>query len=105
MRNNGIQSDLSDRQLTPFSALTGHCRNPSWYRQELGLVSLVVDLDVSCMFNPWIDKPDAQDFTAESVYGGLLVRGNFSDAAGRYTAEWLVVQNSSVRTRLEHVAE
>jgi hypothetical protein len=67
--------------------------------------SLVVDLDVSCMFNPWIDKPDARDFTVESVYGGLLVKGNFSDAAGRYTAEWLVVQNSSVRTRLEHVAE
>jgi hypothetical protein len=65
--------------------------------------SLVVDLDVSCMFNPWIDKPDARDFTVESVYGGLLIRGNFSDAAGRYTAEWLVIQNSSVRTRLEYV--
>jgi hypothetical protein len=60
----------------------------------------VVALDVSCMFNPWFDKPDAKDFTAESVYGGYLVRGNFSDAAGTYKAEWLIVESSSVRTQL-----
>ena len=52
------------------------------------------------MFNPWFDKPDAQDFTAESVYGGYLIRGNFSDAAGTYKAEWLIVESSSVRTQL-----
>ena len=62
--------------------------------------SRVVDLDVSCMFNPWFEKPDARDFTAESVYGGYLIRGNFSDAAGTYKAEWLIVENGSVRTQL-----
>jgi hypothetical protein len=67
--------------------------------------SRVVDLDVSCMFNPWFDKPDAQDFNAENVYGGYLIRGNFSDAAGTYKAEWLVIKSSSVRTRLESAAE
>jgi len=65
----------------------------------------VVDLDVSCMFNPWFSKPDPRDFTADSVYGGYRIRGNFSDAAGSYKAEWLIIQNSSVRTQLANVEQ
>jgi hypothetical protein len=61
--------------------------------------SRVVDLDVSCMFNPCFDNVDAQDFTVETVYGGYLIRGAFSDATGTYRAEWVVVQDGSVRTQ------
>jgi hypothetical protein len=67
--------------------------------------SRVVDLDVSCMFNPWFEKPDPRDFGAQKVDEGYLIRGFFSDAAGSYNAEWLVIRSSSVRTRLQTAAE
>jgi hypothetical protein len=66
--------------------------------------SRVVHLDVSCMFNPWAEKPDPQDFSAEKVYGGYFVHGNFSDAAGSYKAEWFIVESGSARTQLSAVA-
>lgn len=59
-----------------------------------------VNLDVSCMYNTWFSKPYPQAFTLEKVEGGYLIRGNFSDGAGSYEAEWFIIQNSSVRTRL-----
>jgi hypothetical protein len=59
-----------------------------------------VNLDVSCMYNPWCGEPDPQAFTLEKVEGGYLIRGNFSDGAGSYEAEWFIIQDSSVRTRL-----
>jgi hypothetical protein len=59
-----------------------------------------VNLDVSCMYNPWFGKPDPQAFTLGKAEGGYLIKGSFSDGAGSYEAEWLIIQNSSVRTRL-----
>ena len=56
-----------------------------------------INLDVSCMYNV---TPTPQDFTLEKVEGGHLIRGQFSDGTGSYEAEWFVIQNSSVRTRL-----
>jgi len=61
-----------------------------------------IDLDVSCMFNPWFDKPRTGDFSIKKVEGGYLLRGSFSDGAGSYEAEWLIIQNASVRTKLVH---
>ena len=61
-----------------------------------------IKLDVSCMFNPFFGKPDRQNFFIETVEGGYYVRGNFSDGAGSYEAEWFIIQNSSVRTRLQN---
>jgi hypothetical protein len=56
-----------------------------------------INLDVSCMYNV---TPAPQDFTLEKVEGGYLIRGHFSSGAGSYEAEWFVIENSSVRTRL-----
>jgi len=64
---------------------------------DLKIGSKTVNLDVSCMYNV---TPTPQDFTLEKVEGGYLIRGRFSDGAGSYEAEWFVIQNSSVRTRL-----
>lgn len=64
---------------------------------DLKIGSKTVSLDVSCMYNV---TPTPQDFTLEKVEGGYLIRGRFSDGAGSYEAEWFVIQNSSVRTRL-----
>jgi hypothetical protein len=59
-----------------------------------------IDLDVSCMFNPWFGKPKSDVFSIEKVEGGYVLKGSFSDGAGSYEAEWLVIQNTSVRTKI-----
>ena len=64
--------------------------------------SNTINLDVSCMYNPFLGKPDRQNFIVEEVEGGYLIRGSFSDGAGSYEAEWFIIQNRSVRTKLEH---
>lgn len=60
-----------------------------------------VKLDVSNMFNPWTGEARKKDFRITEVEGGLLLHGEFSDGAGSYEAEWLVVNGSSVRTKLQ----
>lgn len=60
-----------------------------------------VKLDVSNMFNPWTGEARKKDFKITEVEGGLLIHGEFSDGAGSYVAEWLVVDGSSVRTKLQ----
>jgi hypothetical protein len=75
-------------------------------RASLKAPDNIIELDVSCMYNPWFTKkPDPRDFSAEKVEGGYRIRGFFSDAAGSYNAEWLVIKDSSVRTRLETAAD
>ena len=64
---------------------------------ELKIGTKTINLDVSCMYNV---APTPQDFTLQKVEGGYLIRGHFSDGAGSYEAEWFVIENSSVRTRL-----
>ncbi len=60
-----------------------------------------VKLDVSNMFNPWTGEPRRKDFRVTEVEGGFLIHGEFSDGAGSYEAEWLVINGSSVRTKLQ----
>jgi hypothetical protein len=64
---------------------------------ELKIGTKTINLDVSCMYNV---APTPQDFTLQKVEGGYLIRGHFSDGAGSYEAEWFVIENTSVRTRL-----
>lgn len=59
-----------------------------------------VELDVSCMFDPWSIQADSAYFWITKVEGGYIVHGGFSDGAGAYEAEWLVIKNSSVRIKL-----
>ena len=61
-----------------------------------------VAFDVDCMYNPWSGEspPPIRLFRTERTEGGFYVRGLFSDGAGVYVAQWLVVNGSSVRTIL-----
>ncbi len=79
-----------------FGADWGLPRN-QLVQAELRIGPKTIYLDVSCMYNV---APTPQDFTLEKVEGGYLIRGHFSDGAGSYEAEWFVIENSSVRTRL-----
>jgi hypothetical protein len=60
----------------------------------------IIPLDVSCMYDPWFNQPDEKDFSVIQVEGGFLISGIFSDGAGRYKAQWLIIDNASVRTML-----
>jgi hypothetical protein len=64
-----------------------------------------VQLDVSCMFNPWVGSPNVSLFSADSSDDGYIVRGGFADGAGAYVAAWQVVGGGSVRTSLEWAEE
>jgi len=79
-----------------FGADWGLPRN-QLVQAELRIGVKTINPDVSCMYNV---TPTPQDFTLEKVEGGYLIRGHFSDGAGSYEAEWFVIQNSSVQTRL-----
>ncbi|HUV30841.1 MAG TPA: hypothetical protein VMY05_07130 [Acidobacteriota bacterium] len=59
-----------------------------------------ISLDVSCMYNPFFGEPDPRFFKIVRR-SGFVIWGYFSDGAGSYEAEWLIVKNSSVRVRLE----
>jgi hypothetical protein len=59
-----------------------------------------VNLDTTCMYDPWVGSPDPKSFWVTEAEGGLLVSGRFSDGAGGYVAQWLVVKGGSVRTVL-----
>ena len=69
-------------------------------RASLKLAGNSIDLDVSCMFNPRFGKLRAGDFSIKKNEGGYLLHGSFSDGAGSYEAEWLIIQNAAVRTKL-----
>jgi hypothetical protein len=62
-----------------------------------------ISLDVSCMYNPYpsgmVSIKDA--FSIQEMEGGFVVKGNFSDGAGTYTAEWFVINHVSVRTSIK----
>lgn len=60
-----------------------------------------VYLDVSCMYNPWNSSADRRSFSADKIEGGYIITGHFSDGAGTYDAEWLVVRGQSVRVKLQ----
>ena len=58
----------------------------------------VIDLDVSCMYNPWFGEIQKDFFSCKECEGGILIQGLFSDGAGTYVAQWKIVSNSSIRT-------
>ena len=59
------------------------------------------NLQINDMYNPWFgEKPNEQFFTFEKEGPEMRLRGYFSDGAGSYGAEWLIVGLISVRTVL-----
>lgn len=69
-------------------------------KATVDLAGRKVELDTSCMYNPWVASPGKDSFTATPTEDGFLVTGSFSDGAGSYFAQWLIVKGGSVRTVL-----
>lgn len=58
-------------------------------------------LDVSDMYNPWYGtKPYEKLFSIKEDGNHIYFRGLFSDGAGSYGAEWLIIDDSCIRTIL-----
>jgi outer membrane protein W len=59
------------------------------------------DLQVEDMYNPWFgDGVNEKLFKIQKEGTELKLTGLFSDGAGTYGAEWLIVGKSSIRTSL-----
>lgn len=73
---------------------------PRWRldKATVDLAGRKIDLDTSCMYNPWAARPEKGSYSASPVEVGFLVTGSFSDGAGAYYAQWLIVNGGSVRT-------
>jgi hypothetical protein len=62
-----------------------------------------IPLEISCMYDPWFERPDASRFRFRVLNShSAVLRGVFSDAAGSYVAEWLIVDGIGVRTLLSN---
>ncbi len=60
-----------------------------------------ISLENSSMFDPLINKQAKSRFKVSHYYGDTWkIKGEFSDGAGAYHAEWLVTKDGSVRTLL-----
>jgi len=62
-----------------------------------------IPLDTSAMYNPWSPREDldVHAWLSRELGGRLVIRGEFSDGAGAYFAEWEVVEGSAIRTVLK----
>lgn len=57
-----------------------------------------IELDTSSMFDPLINKQSKHRFKVSHYYADTWkIKGEFSDGAGTYYAEWLVTKQGSVR--------
>ena len=56
-----------------------------------------VALDVSHMFNPWVNAPSPERFTLTPYEDGWLLAGAFSDGGGAYVARWRILNGTSIR--------
>ncbi len=60
-------------------------------------------LEVSCMYDPWFEQVDRSRFkVVVRNRRRVVLTGVFSDAAGSYVAEWLIVDGLGVRTLLSN---
>jgi len=78
-------------------------------RTRFGFLKLVVNnvdtisLDVSGLFNPTLIGEEPRNvFELQKTRIGLVLRGFFSDGAGSYFSEWLIIGSASLRTKVEY---
>jgi len=62
-----------------------------------------IELDVSGMYNPNFKNEIRKDqFKFEKAEVGYNLIGFFSDGAGSYSVNWLIIKGKSLRTRISH---
>lgn len=70
-------------------------------RMSINIQEQEIQLDVSGMFNPnYENQLRKEQFKIKKTETGYLLSAYFSDGAGTYVAEWLIVKGTSVRTKI-----
>ena len=66
-----------------------------------------IALDVSSMYDPMVNNETMKIHMSVQPYGAdtYKVRGHFSDGAGAYLCQWLVVGEGSIRTHIGNAEE
>lgn len=84
----GTYNSLPQVEIVSFTLKTGNKTIP---------------LDVSAMYNPWSPREDRDIdvWLSREPENQLVIRGEFSDGAAAYFAEWEVVEGSALRTLLK----
>jgi len=78
---------------------------PKYYLKsaEISIKGQVIKLETQSIYNPWFRaKPNKNRYGMILDGTRLKVRGLFSDGAGSFGAEWLVLGEGSVRTILTY---
>lgn len=78
---------------------------PKYYLKsaEIKIKGQVIKLETQSIYNPWFGNRPNQNFYRIIQDGThLKVKGLFSDGAGTFGAEWLIIGSSSVRTILTY---
>lgn len=72
-------------------------------KATLKIESKTYDLQVDSMFDPWVgDRPESNSFRFQKEGQRLRLTARFSDGAGTYAAEWIIINNTSLRTILSN---
>jgi len=62
-------------------------------------------LDISSMYNPWVEFPNKEFFSINQTEGGIIINAKFSDGDGSYEAQWFIIEGTSVRLKLDYSEE
>ncbi len=84
----------------PFFGSDGKIPKTYLTKLEISVRDVTVPLDTTGMFNSALSNSQLVDrIKVQSIWGdNFKIRGNFSDGAASYVAEWLVIKDSSIRT-------
>ncbi len=83
----------------PIFGNDGHLPRFELINAQLQFDGKSVKLDTDSMFEPWFEKNiKKESFKIKYDEAGLKLSGLFSDGAGLYGAEWLIVDTVSIRT-------
>jgi hypothetical protein len=65
---------------------------------KVQLYDQIINLDVSCMYNPWFGNINFNNFKHKWDNDYLYINGLFSDGAGGYITQWRIYNDNSIRT-------
>jgi hypothetical protein len=85
----------------PIFGTDGEMPKYQLIKATLSMGNILYDLQIDNMYNPWFgDTPNNNLFKLTIDGTQIHLRGFFSDGAGSYAAEWLMIGRSSIRTIL-----
>jgi len=82
----------------PFWGSDGKVPKTSLSRAYVTIKNNTIELDTTGMYNPLISDSNKSQYTVTHYFDDAWkVRGQFSDGAGSYFAEWLINKTGSIR--------